>query len=166
VRRLPARIVPATLQGLTFVEEPKAEAQYKRQGSRALVDPGKVFSIHEGPVVVGDIQVAPFRTSYSARVAKVRKAVLSGIAGRNFQLVRLGAVQLYAAQLPGELLLMWFPPDGSYYVLMDAQASLASAQNVFLSLLSYQQGGAAKADSGIAPVDPRRGGDYPQEAPS
>ena len=163
---LPARLAPATLGALTFNEEHAAETAFARAGSQSLVGTGVVYSIKRGGVVLGDLQVAAFRPPYSSRIKAVKKGVLDNIGANNFQLSRIGDKLVYDAQLEDQQLLMWFSPDGRYYDLVNAETSFTDAENVFLALLNYQQGGAAVATTGVAPIDPRRGDDYSQEGSS
>lgn len=161
--QMPKKLVPSgTVDGLNFHEETVAERAFTEVGSAALVVGGKVWSIHQGGNVQGDLQVAAFKPQYSALMPKVRDGVLTSIGAHNFQLTRLGVYKVWVANLPGEILLLWFPADGRYYELMDAQASFQDAENLFVSLLSYQSGGSlsASAGTGVPPIDPRQGGDY------
>jgi hypothetical protein len=158
---LPSRLVPAKIADLSFKEEPSAEQRFLRPGPAAIVTAGHVWTIHAGPVVQGDVQIAAFRDGYSARLRRVRQGVLQSIGAHNFQLTRLGDQKVYVAQLPGEQILMWFSADGRYYELMDARSQFTQAQDVFVSLLSYQQGGSATVvtTSTVPKPDPRQGGE-------
>jgi hypothetical protein len=158
---LPAKLVPPSVSGLTFQEEPTAEKAYANV-SGIITQPGKVYSIYKDGAIEGDLQTAVFLNPFSARLHKVRQQVLREIGARNFVLTRIGTLKVYIAHLPSETLFVWFAPDGSYYELMDASQSFAQAQPLFVSLLSYQQGGTATVDStpGVAPPDPRSGSDY------
>jgi hypothetical protein len=159
--RLPAKLVPTSMSGITFREELSAESAYKHV-SGVITQPGKVFSIYRAGVIQGDLQAATFLEPFSARVHKVKTQVLQQIGARNFQLTRVGTQKIYVAHLPSELRMVWFAPDGSYYELMDASQSFAQAQALFVSLLAYQQGGSSDITdtTGVAPPDPRSGSDY------
>jgi transglutaminase-like putative cysteine protease len=162
---MPARLVPAAVGGATFVENVKAEQAYIEAGPGALQASGRVYSIRQDGVVQGDLQIAQFKPQYSAQLTSVKNGVMQTIAGSAFRPQRLADQLVYVAQLPiqQELLLLWFPPDGRYYDLLDAQASFSQAEQVFLSVLNYQQGGAAAANLGVPHLDPRQGTDYPEE---
>jgi hypothetical protein len=164
--QLPAHIIPVSASVLavpdvTFREEPTAEAQYSHPGRAALVLPGKVWSIHQGAQTQADLQMAAFKPQYSARMPKVRRGVLLNIAQHNFQLTRLGDQKVYVANLPSEIVLLWFSPDGRYYELMDARPQFTSAESLFVSLLAYQQGthSTTTVTAGVPQPDPRQGGD-------
>jgi hypothetical protein len=160
---LPARIAPGTAAGVSLVQEPQAERAFARAGKRSLVAAGRVFTLREGSVARGDLQVVAFKPRYSARLRSVQDGVLSNIGGRNFRLVRLGGRPVHVASLPSRQILVWFSPDGSYYSLIDVEASFARAQDVFLAILDHQEGRRTSSRAEVAPVDPRRGADYPKE---
>lgn len=157
---LPRHLAPAQIGGVVFHEQPNAEAVYAHAGPTSLVSMGKVYSLNQDGQVQGDVQIAAFKPQYSGRLTSVKQGVLSSLGGNSFQLDRIGPNLVYVAALQNEQLLLWFAPSGRYYVLMDAQASFGISQSVLLSLLSYQRGGSFAADTGVAPLDPRQGGDY------
>lgn len=159
----PQRLVPAAVGDLTFHEELKAEQAYAQAGSASMVEPnGRVYSIHESNQIQGSFQVAAFKPQYSALEKPVLRGVLGSIAANAFQLTRIGSDKVYVAQLPdrAEQVLLWFPPDGRYFELMDARQEFAGSQSLFGALLNYQSGGSASASAGVPPLDPRQGGDY------
>jgi hypothetical protein len=161
---LPARIAPATLGSLTFIEQAAAETNYAAAGSQSLIATGRIYSIKEGGIVRADLQVASFKPQYSALESAVKHGVIFGIAGNAFQLSHVGNQLVYVANKPQEQLLLWFPPDGRYYVLIDSQSSFTQDEPTLLALLSYEAGGKAVATTGIQPLDPRQGGDYSEES--
>jgi len=160
---LPARLLPQGVGDITFHEEPASEQAFKKAGSSSLVAVGRVFSIHEGDEVQGSFQAGAFKPDYSARLKSVRDGVLTNIAGRSFELTRLGIQRIYVADLPGEQIMVWFPTSGAYYELIDAREEFTQSESLFVALLAYQQGGSATltaGNTGIPPLDPRQGGDY------
>jgi hypothetical protein len=160
---LPPRLLPSAVSDITFHEEPASEVAFQKAGSASLMSTGRVYSIHEGVDVQGSFQAAAFKPKYSARLKNVREGVLQSIAGRDFQLTRLGSQRIYVAALPGEQIMVWFPPSGAYYELIDARQQFTQSENLFVALLNYQQGGTANlstTNSGVPPLDPRQGGDF------
>jgi transglutaminase-like putative cysteine protease len=159
--QMPTRVVPTAIAGLVFHEETDAEKRFHRVGAASLVTGGRIWTIHEGNEVQGDLQVAAFKTGYSSRLRRVRQGVLNGVGARNFKLTRFGDQKVYVAELPSEVILMWFAPNGRYYELLDARAQFARAESLFVALLAYQQGGnAAVVNTAAVPKpDPRQGGD-------
>jgi transglutaminase-like putative cysteine protease len=160
---LPPRLLPSAVSDITFHEEPASEQAFTKAGAASLVSSGRVYSIHEGVDVQGSFQAAAFKAKYSARLKSVREGVLQSIAGRNFELTRVGAQRIYVAALPGEQILVWFPASGAFYELIDARQQFVQSENLFVALLNYQQGGSATlspANTGVPQLDPRQGGDY------
>ncbi|MCW2544493.1 MAG: transglutaminase domain protein, partial [Frankiales bacterium] len=112
VNALPTRLVPAgATAGVTFVREQKAEAAFKRAGSRSLVGEARVWTLRIGSVAHGDLQVVAFKQGFSAKTRSVRRGVIDAIGGRSFELQRFGTRTLYVANLPSQQLLLWFAPD-------------------------------------------------------
>jgi hypothetical protein len=83
----------------------------------------------------------------------LRRSLGSG----NFSLTRVGAHAVYTSAQSEEQLLLYFPPDGAYYELLDVRNDFGEAPQLLAGLLDYQQGAVARP----VPValDPRRGGD-------
>jgi hypothetical protein len=83
----------------------------------------------------------------------VRKSIGTG----NFTLTRLGERAVYLSQQSEEQLLLYFPPVGGYYELLDVRQDFDDAQRLMVALLDYQQGVQSRP---LPPeLDPRRGGD-------
>jgi hypothetical protein len=155
---LPAKVAPDALGEITFVREPKGEAAYARPGAAALVTGGRVFSIHQGDVIQGSLQVAEFKPAYSANHHDVRDGVLQSIGTGHFALTRLGQDRVYTLTLPEQRIFVWYPASGRYYVLMVARRAYADADSIFASVLAYQRGETSAATVVQVPLDPRRGG--------
>jgi transglutaminase-like putative cysteine protease len=156
---LPERIVPAGLGDYTFVREEDAESAYAKAGHDAVVDPGRVFSIHQADTIQGSFQVAAFKPGFIARRDEVKRDVLADLGGGKFTLTRLGAERVYALRLPEQRMLLWFPPSGRYFVLLVARQDFEGAEDLFIRLLAYGRGeDPDHVDARRAiPFDPRRG---------
>ena len=157
---LPERIAPATLAGLRFVPEPEAQQAYRATGSTSLAVDGRVFSIRQGDVVQGSLQVAGFVPDVDARSRRVREQVLDGLGSGRFAPARIGEERVYRLRLPEQTLLLAFARDGRSFSLMVTRAAFRDADRVFASLLAYRRGESTPALLGPADVpvpDPRRG---------
>ena len=156
---LPDQLAPEKIDELTFVREEKAEEAYTDAGPSAIVDPGRVFSIHEGEDIQGSFQIAPFKPGVLDRRDDVRQGVLEDLGGGSFELTRIGGERVYALRLPEQRMLLWFPPSGRYYALMVARHEFDEADSVFVRLLAYQRGESLDRlePSQVSPFDPRRG---------
>lgn len=155
---LPERLVPVSAGGYVFQREPSAERAFTAAGARSLVTSGRVFTVRRGSEVLGSIQAAQFLPSVAAdrKAAQraLRRALGSGQATRH----RLGSLVVDEVRSGESRILLYFPPGGGYYELLDARAGFADAERVFLAVLNYQTGRRSTLVDTVLP-DPRRGGD-------
>lgn len=156
---LPDPAVPSTLAEYTFVRESGAEEAYTDAGDAALVDPGRVFSIHEGDEIQGSFQMAAFKPGLLERREDVERGVLDDLGGGRFELTRIGNERVYTLRMPEQHMLLWFPPSGRYFSLMVARRDFEDADALFVRLLAFQRGESPDdVDTRhVAPFDPRRG---------
>lgn len=141
---LPERIVPQNLGEYRFAREASIEDAFARDNS--LVDAGRVYSIHDGPVVQGSLQVGAFKSGLRDRERDVRDGVVKSIGGGQFRLTRLGSERIYVLEQREQWLYMWFPPDAQYYELLAVRKEFDTADELFLDILAFQRG--------EGPVDP------------
>jgi hypothetical protein len=158
---LPTHLLPPQAGNLVFQQEQAAEAAYAQAGTSALVGAGMVYSIHQDRAILGSVQIAPFKPQYPATRREVREGVLHGIGSGKFTLTRIGTERVNVLNLPEQRILVWFSPDGRYYDLLVARKDFTQADQLFVSIISYQRGGTTTVGqvSGPEPLDPRRGGD-------
>ncbi|MCA1712473.1 MAG: DUF3488 and transglutaminase-like domain-containing protein, partial [Actinobacteria bacterium] len=157
---LPGRIAPATLGELAFVPEPEAEKAYAATGSTSLARTGRVFSIRQGDVVQGSLQVAGLVPDVDVRSRRVREQVLAGLGSGRFTPARIGDERVYRVRLPEQTLLLAFDRSGRSYSLLVTRAAFRDAERVFASVLAYRRGSDTPSLLGPADVpvpDPRRG---------
>jgi len=157
---LPTRIAPATLGNLRFVPELDAQKAYAAAGSTSLATDGRVFSIRQGDVVQGSLQVAGFVPDVDVRSRRVRQQVLAGLGSGRFTPTRIGEERVFRIRLPEQTLLLAFGRDGRSYSLMVTRAAFRDAERVFASLLAFGRGEATPSLLGPADVpvpDSRRG---------
>ena len=157
---LPARLAPTEIDDIGVQPEPSLDQSYRRAGPASAVATGRVLSIRQGGEIQGSLQVGAFRADLDAGDAEVRRQVLRSIGGGAFRLTRLGVARVYALDLPEQRFLLWFPPSGRYFELMVTRKAFTRADSLFVALLDYQRGGAAKTlenRTGVPVPDPRRG---------
>jgi len=140
----PETIVPTELGDIRFQRETSVEDAFGRENS--LVEVGQVFSIHEGAVVQGSLQVGAFKPGLAEFEREVRDGVVQSIGGGRFRLTRLGGERVFVLEQSEQRLFMWFPAEGSYYELLVARKEFDDADELFLDILAYQKG--------QGPVDP------------
>lgn len=161
----PSRM-PAVVDGVNVHEELAIEAYYAKSLPKAAVVDGRarMFTMHSEGQIQGSLQIAMFKQGYSANIRKVRDGMLRGLGARNFKLTRVNGVKLWVAEIPseGQRILVWFPPNGRYYELIDSRIEFSAAPKVFVDLLIYQGVVTpASASSAAPPLDPHRGSDFP-----
>lgn len=155
---LPSRLVPPSLGDLRFVPEPAAQEAYRKASERSLAAEGRVFSIRQGDVVQGSLQVAGLVPGIDVRSHRVREQVLAGLGSGRFAPVRLGEERVYRIKLPEQTLYLSFAPNGRSFSLMVTRAAFKEADRVFAAVLAYRRGqrpGDIQAD--VPVPDPRRG---------
>lgn len=152
---LPERIVPSSLDGITFRREEAMERPYSEPNPDSLVGDARVFSVLEGSEIVAAMQVVAFKQSVAAREREARAGVLEGLGGQQFELQRVGRALVYVEHLPEQQFFLWFPPKGAYYEMFVARGDYEQASETFARILAYQQG--EEAAEIVLPPDPRRG---------
>ena len=157
---LPSKLAPSAIGQYELRREPKAEVAYKRAGSSALVNQGRVFTIRRGSVIEGSLQLAPFKKDVDLGDPEVKDAILRSIGSGQFTLKRLGSERVWSMQQPEQQVLLWFAPGGAYMQLLVGRKSFADAGKVFLDVLRFRSGETSGSPDSPRPVyDPRRGGE-------
>ena len=141
-RPLPARVVPGQLGALDFVEEPKAEAAYVKAKTDAdiLVSEGRVFTIHNGDVIEGSIQVSRFKPGYSPSDPGVLAGVEDSLG--HFAEFRGARQRVWLDASADQRTYMWFPPKSDALALLILRGAFAPANSDALAraLIAYQEG--------------------------
>lgn len=160
--QLPDRLVPDAVGEFQLQREPLAEAKFDEVGDAALVTDGRVYTVRRGGEVLGSLQAANFKEKLLTgrkAVEKVQKGLRASIGTGDFTLQRIGNEPVYVLVQSELRILLWFPPGGGYYEMLDARQGFAEAEQVFLALLNFQRGRSADLDTADSVVDIRRGGD-------
>ena len=154
---LPSRLAPATLGSLRLVPEVQAQQAFSHA---ALVEQGRVFSLRDGAVIQGSVQIAGFVPEIDVRNRRVRSQILAGLGSGRFEPVRLGSLRAFRIRRPEQTLLLAFARDGRSYTLMVTRASFTDPEQVFAQLLAYAHGESASTTTtpDVPLPDPRRGG--------
>jgi hypothetical protein len=156
---LPARVAPAALGDVRFVPELEAQKAYAAAGSTSLATEGRVFSLRQGDVVQGSLQVAGLVGDVDVRNRRVREQVLEGLGSGKFVPARIGEERVYRIRLPEQTLLLSFADNGRSFTLMVTRAGYRDPERVFAAVLAYRRG---QTPSLLGPADvpvpdPRRG---------
>jgi hypothetical protein len=156
--RLPSPFVPAAIGQYALRESATAERAFVQAGRSSLVTGGRVWTVvAPDGTVKGSLQAAAFKPSLRSRLSDVQRGVRKSIGSGDFSLTRLGDRALYVLHQSEEQLLLYFPPTGGYYELLDVRNDFGDAPRLMVALLDYQQGVRSRP---LPPeLDPRRGGD-------
>ncbi len=156
---LPENLVPDEIGEFRLQREPTAEAKFTEVGDAALVTGGRVYTVRRDGEVLGSLQAATFKDSVRGNLKKVQKGLRASIGTGDFTLQRIGTEPVYVLQQNELKILLWFPPGGGYYEMLDARQGFDEAERVFLAILNFQRGRPVGLDADTAVVDIRRGGD-------
>lgn len=156
---LPDRVVPDTIGDVRFVREQEAEAAFAEGSDRSLVPQGVVFSVRQGDVVQGSLQVASLDPTIDTRSPRTRDEVLQGLGDGRFRPARIGEERVYRLALPELTLLLSFTPNGRGYYLMAARGAYEDSERLFGSVLAFARGERAEQlrPADVPVPDPRRG---------
>ena len=158
VAQLPARFVPQVVGPYALRESTTAEEAFVRAGPASLVTDGRVWTVvAPDGTVKGSVQAAAFKPALRSRLHDVERGVRRSIGSGDFTLTRVGTHAVYQSTQSQEQLLLYFPPTGGYYELLDVRGDFTDAPRVMVALLDYQQGTQSRPVP--AALDPRRGGD-------
>lgn len=159
VQALPDRVVPEAIGDVRFMREREAEAAFAEGSDRSLVPQGVVFSVRQGDVVQGSLQVASLDPTIDTRSPRTRDEVLQGLGDGRFRPARIGEERVYRLALPELTLLLSFTPNGRGYYLMAARGAYEDSERLFGSVLAFARGERAEQlrPADVPVPDPRRG---------
>jgi hypothetical protein len=158
---LPVELVPQAVGEYFFKREPAAERAFTDAGDRALVANGRVITVRrgkDGKEVLGSLQAAEFKPAIANDKKKAQRSLLRSLGDGQFELRRFGSYPVHELVRGERRILLYFPPGGGYYELLDARAGFTDADRVFAAILDFQTG-AKSVTSDVVLPDPRRGGD-------
>ena len=159
VQALPDKVAPEVVGDVRFVREQKAEAPFGRGTDRSLASSGQVFSLRQGDVVQGSLQVAALDPKVDTRAPKTRDQVLQGLGDGRFRPARIGEERVYRLDQPELTLLLSFTPNGRAYYLMASRGAYEDSERLFASVLAFTRGERAEQlrPADVPVPDPRRG---------
>lgn len=149
--------LPAAVDGYELRREEEASAVFASASSNSLVDDGEVYSVLDRGDVEASIQLVSFKEGARARKREVRMGVLESIGKGKFELGEIGTEQVYTLELVNQRMLLWFPADGSMYLLAVTKPDFGDADAVFRELVGAVQGTTVTLPD--PPGDPKRGFD-------
>lgn len=135
----PSVLLPADLLGYQLLRVPAAEqiyhdAQYQ---PGLLVSDGKVWTIHQGTIIQGSIQISLFKPNYDSQKPTVQTAIEDQI-GANYTPIRFGPVLIQLTQTSTERIFIWFPPQRDVMEIFVARTQWAQALQFVRAAIAYQ----------------------------
>ena len=155
---LGGQLVPPEIGGIRIQREQSAEEEFGAADEPVAID-GRVYSLREGDVVQGSLQIVQLDAKFDTRSPEVRDQVLSGLGDGRFRPARVGDEQVFRLAQAEQTLLLSFAPGGHTYVLMAVRPEYADAERLFASVLAFASGerDAELRAPGVPVPDPRRG---------
>ena len=155
---LSEEVVPAEIGGVRFQRETEAESAFTEADEPVAID-GRVYSLRQGDVVQGSLQVAQLDPEFDTRSPEVRDQVLSGLGDGRLRPARIGEERVFRLVQAEQTLLLAFLPGGHTYFLMAVRPEYAEAERLFGAVLAFARG---ERDAELRPADvpvpdPRRG---------
>jgi transglutaminase-like putative cysteine protease len=150
----PDKTVPDGLLRYTFAREAKVEDRFRKPRSVALVSEGRVWTIHEGDVIQGSVQISLFKPTVDGQDASVEHQVERGVAGSDFTTVHAGLARLRVVDLPEQRMFVWFPPDRNAMVLVVTRKKFTEADRLVRALLAYQRSIVLTPEASAVPLTP------------
>jgi hypothetical protein len=154
---LPSKLVPAAVGSYVIQREPLAEQAFTDAGKAALVTDGHVYTVHHGGDVLGSIQLAQFLPKVGNDRRRIERSLRAGIGSGDFHLQRVGTFPVYSLREDQGRVLLYFPPGGGYYVMLEARDGFDDADRFFAAVIGYERGVTVVTNDTL--TDPRRGGD-------
>jgi hypothetical protein len=152
--RLAGAVAPAAVGDVRLQREQRSEQAF----ASSVASDGRVFSLRQGDVVQGSLQVTALPSDLDTRSPRVRDQLVSAFAGGRFRPARIGEERVYRLDLAEQKLLLSFSRDGHSYYLLSARAAYDGADALFAAVLAFSRGEAGETVATTVPVpDPRRG---------
>jgi hypothetical protein len=161
-------LVPPSAGPLVMLRENTLESAFHRPGADALVSSGRVYTIHNGDIIEGSVQVSLLQNGVQRDSAELLSGMEQSIGGGTFVPMRErvplfdGACacsgqfrdvrvadeplrfhqRLYVSVLPDQRIYLWFPPQSQTMaiVVLRGQFPQLSADELVLTLSDHQHG--------------------------
>lgn len=157
---VPSPAVPDQVDDIVLQREPSAETPFAEGGEDALVTYGEVYTVRRDDTIEASVQIGAFRPGLYQREQQVRDGLLRALGGGRFEPIRLGDDRVQTLQSIEQKLLLWFSPNGRYYVLVVARQAFEDAEPLLQAILAFQRGERDLTLEDVSQAtadDPRRG---------
>jgi hypothetical protein len=139
---IPAHLVPGpaeTLAGVQFKRSPEAEALFRKKGQDNLASSGRVWTINQGGLIQGTVQVAVFPPTTDVADPVVQGQVRDSIQGY-FVPYQEGTARFLLQTRPDELVFLRFPPGHNIWEVVVFRRKFTDSEHVLQALLFYERG--------------------------
>lgn len=153
------RAAPETIDDIRFVREADAESSFRDKTDRPVALEGRVYSLHQGDIVQGSLQVVRLDPRFDSRSPRVRDQVLSALGDARLRPARIGEERVFRLDQAEQILLLAFAPGGHVYYLMTVRPQYADNERLFASVLAFSRGERAEQlrPAAVPVPDPRQG---------
>lgn len=150
---------PATVGDIRFEREEEAEGQFRSGTDRPLSAEARVYSLRQGDVVQGSLQIVRLEPRFDTRSRRVRDQILSGLGDGRLAPARIGDERIFRLDQAEQTFMLSFDPGGQVYYLMAVRPQFDQAEQLFGAVLAFSRGERAEElRPATVPVpDPRRG---------
>lgn len=150
---------PERVGEIRFAREEEAETALRSGTARTLAAEGRVYSLRQGDVVQGSLQVVRLDPRFDTRSPRVRDQVLSGLGDGRLRPARIGEERIFRLDQAEQTLMLSFAPGGHVYYLLAARRQFEDADQLFAAVLAFTRGERAEQlrPAAVPVPDPRRG---------
>ena len=135
---LPDPLVPETAAGFAISREDGLEENYAKPGDDALVTDGRVFTVRQGTVVAGSLQVAVLRADIDGRDRDVQRGLERVIQTGEFRTHRFGTFRVRKLEQAEQTIYVYFPPTANVMEVFVLRADTEGADELVREVISHQ----------------------------
>jgi hypothetical protein len=140
VPKLPARILPAAIDGYTVHEEVSARNQFATV-DRTQVTAGRLYTLQANGAVYAALQVAALRADLDTTDVDTQQTIRKQIGSGNFKYYRVAGQWVGDQQRPDVHLFVWFPDRSpGVFDVLTVSNQLHDPVGFVQSLIEYQEG--------------------------
>lgn len=137
---LPARILPAAIDGFDVRPEPSAASAFKTSYNVSLVAGGEVFTLRRDGMVDGSLQISVLKAKFSTHDPTVRRGIRSSIELGRYRWFKLAGQWIGEQSLQEIRLYLWMPPGGHLFEVLVVKPELGIPKQLLNDIITYQRG--------------------------
>lgn len=138
---LPARIMPAALNGYQIQENAAARAGF--QIAHSLAPQGKLFTLRFQGVVYGALEVGALRASIDATDVDQQQRIRAQIGSGNFRFYKVRDQWIGEQDTADDRIFIWFPDYGEHntFEILTLTRDFPAAHQTIAAIIAYQETG-------------------------